>query len=60
MAISAISSLGLAKATDQVQPLNPHKHGGAHSHSLADVDVQSTNTTTSATGKIGSRIDITA
>ena len=58
--MSAISSIGISKATEQVQPLNARKGSGAHSHSLADIDVQSTNTTSSATGKIGSRIDITA
>jgi len=45
-----------------MQSLSQHKHGGPHGHSLADVDATSSSVASapSKTGKIGSKIDISA
>ena len=58
MAISAMSNL---HASSQ-QALSQHKHGGHHGRSLSDVDAigSSVASAPSKTGKIGSKIDISA
>ena len=45
-----------------MQSLSHHKQGGRHGHSLADVDATSSSVATapSKTGKIGSKIDLSA
>jgi hypothetical protein len=63
MSLSAISSAGFHTANQQgVQSLAAHKHGGRHSHSLADIDAMSSSVASSAssTGKTGSKVDIRA
>ena len=63
MAISGMSLAGFHASSQQaVQSLSHHKHGGHHGHSLADVDATGSSVATepSKTGKIGSKIDITA
>jgi len=62
MAISGMSLAGFHASSQQaVQSLSHHKHGG-HSHSLEDVDATSSSVASapSKTGKVGSKIDITA
>jgi hypothetical protein len=61
MAISGIASATLHAATQQaVQSLSHHKRGG--NHSLADVDAAASSVASAPTktGKIGSKVDITA
>ena len=63
MAISGMSSAGFHASSQQAaQSLSHHNHGGHHGHSLSDVDATSSSVATapSKTGKIGSKIDITA
>jgi hypothetical protein len=63
MAMSAISPASSHAAAQQIiASLAPHKHGGHRSHSLADIDANGSSAASpsSATGKIGSKIDITA
>ena len=61
MAISAMSNLQ-ASSQQGLQALSQHKHGGHHGHSLSDVDATSSSVASapSKTGKIGSKIDISA
>jgi hypothetical protein len=64
MAISGIAT-GAATAYAPSQGPAPsagqHKHGKHHASSISDVDAQSSSiaTAASATGKIGSKVDIT-
>jgi hypothetical protein len=61
MAIAAMS--GFHAASQQaLQSLSQHKNGGHHGRSLSDVDAISSSVATapSKTGKIGSKIDISA
>jgi hypothetical protein len=63
MSISGIASAGFHAATQQaVQSLTHHKRGGHHGQSLTDVDATSSSVASapSRTGKIASKIDITA
>jgi hypothetical protein len=68
MSMSGISSALPAQSTYQAYQtqtlgqLGQHKHAGHHSRSLSDIDLQGSSLATapSATGKIGSKIDITA
>jgi hypothetical protein len=63
MAISGISSAGFQASSQQaVQSLAQHKHGGHRPHSLTDVDAigSSVASAPSATGKIGSKLNMTA
>jgi len=59
MAFSGIASLHAA-AQQAVQPLSQHRRGGHHS--LADVDAAGSSVASapSKTGKIGSKVNITA
>ena len=61
MAISAMSGFH-ASSQPALQSLTQHKHGGHRSHSLSDVDAAGSSVATapSKTGKIGSKIDISA
>jgi len=62
MSISAISSPGSHAASQQaVQSLASHKHGGRHSHSITDIDAQSSSIASppSTSGKIGTKLDVT-
>jgi hypothetical protein len=51
-----------ASSQQAVQSLSHHKQGGHHGRSLSDVDATSSSvgSAPSKTGKIGSKIDITA
>jgi len=63
MPVSALSSPGSHAASQQaVQSLASHKHGGRHWHSISDIDAQSSSIASppSASGKIGTKLDITA
>jgi len=60
MAVSGISTAAAYAATQQpLQSVGPHKHG-RHAPSISDVDAQSSSIATapSATGKVGSKVDI--
>jgi hypothetical protein len=63
MAISAMSSPSFHASSHQaMQSLSHHKQGGRHGHSLTDVDATGSSVASapSKTGKIGSKIDLTA
>ncbi len=63
MAISAMSSVNVHASSQQaLQSLSHHKYGGHHGRSLSDVDAISSSVASapSKTGKIGSKIDVTA
>jgi hypothetical protein len=63
MAISAISSnAGYAANPQPVSSISQHKHGKHHAQSISDVDGQSSSIAApaSSTGKIGSKVDISA
>lgn len=63
MAISAVSAAAFRTASQQgVQSLAQHKHGGHHPPSLSDIDAQGSSVASApgATGKVGSKIDVTA
>jgi hypothetical protein len=63
MAISGISAgSSHASAQQAVQSLGQHKHGGHHLHSLSDIDAQGSSvmSAASSTGKVGSKVDVTA
>jgi len=60
MAVSGISTAGAYAASQQPQQsAGPHKHS-RHAPSISDVDAQGSSIATapSATGKIGSKVDI--
>jgi hypothetical protein len=61
MAISGTSGFH-ASSQQAVQSLSHHKSGGRHGQSLSDVDATGSSLASapSRTGKIGSKIDITA
>jgi hypothetical protein len=61
MAISGMSNVH-ASSQLALQSLTQHKHGGHRGHSLTDVDAASSSAASapSKTGKIGSKIDISA
>jgi hypothetical protein len=63
MAISGASAVNFHAASSQsTQSLNAHKQGGRHPQTLTDIDAAGSSMASppSPTGKIGSRIDITA
>jgi hypothetical protein len=63
MAISGMSLAGFhASGQQAVQSLSLHKYGGHRGHSLSDVDAISSSVASapSKTGKIASKIDVTA
>jgi hypothetical protein len=63
MAVSGMSSASFHASSQQaMQSLSQHKHGGHHGQSLSDVDAtgSSVGSAPSKTGKIGSKIDISA
>ncbi len=63
MAISGISPSGIYTPSQQpVQPLSPQKHGAHHTRSLSDIDAQGSSVASapSSTGKVGSKVDISA
>lgn len=64
MAISGVSAAAGAYAASQqpVQSIDQHKHGKHHAVSISDVDGQSSSVASApgSTGKIGSKVDITA
>ena len=64
MAISGVSATAGAYAASQqpVQSIGQHKHGKHQAMSISDVDAQSSSIASApgTTGKIGSKIDITA
>jgi len=62
MAVSGISATQASVPMQQaVQPQGQHKHG-RHSHSITDVDAlgSSVASAPSPTGKVGSKLDVTA
>jgi len=63
MAISGVTP-GSINATGQppLTSISQHKHGRHNSTSLSDIDAQGSSvaTTPSSTGKVGSKINITA
>jgi hypothetical protein len=59
MAISGLASLHAA-TQQAVQSLAQHRRGGHHSLADADAAGSSVASTPSKTGKIGSKVDITA
>ena len=61
MAISGMSSAGFHASSQQaLQSLSHDKYAGHHGHSLTDVDGSSVASAPSKTGKIDSKIDISA
>ena len=63
MAIPGMSSASFHASSQQgLQSLSHHGHGGRHGQSLTDVDATGSSVASapSKTGKIGSKIDITA
>ena len=63
MAISGISAASFHAASSQsTQSSAPHKQGGRHPQTLTDIDSAGSSMASppSPTGKIGSRINITA
>jgi hypothetical protein len=62
MAVSGISAAGSHAGHHATQSLASHKHGGQHAHSLSDIDAKGSSIASPAsnTGKIGSKINITA
>jgi hypothetical protein len=62
MAMSAVGSNTHAASSQAVQSLASHKHGSHRAHSNSDIDASGSSVASSpsATGKIGSKIDITA
>jgi hypothetical protein len=63
MAISGMSLAGFHASSQQaVQSLSHHKYGGHHGRSLTDIDAAGSSVASapSKTGKIGSKIDISA
>jgi len=62
MAMSGISSVNTyASSQLAVQSLGQQKHGGHHSSSLSDIGAQNASGASagSATGKVGSKVDVT-
>jgi hypothetical protein len=59
MAISGMSGFH-ASSQQALQSLSQHKHGGHHGHSLTDAASSRIASAPSKTGKIGSKIDISA
>lgn len=63
MAISGVSAAAAGSISAATQPalqsIGPHKHG-KHAPSISDVDAQSSSLATApgATGKVGSKVDI--
>ena len=63
MAISGVTPGGIYATSQQpLQSVSQHKHGGHHSTSLSDIDAQGSSVASSpsSTGKIGSKLNITA
>jgi len=63
MAISGMSSANFHASSQQaMQSLSHNRHGGHHGQSLSDVDATGSSVASapSKTGKIGSKIDISA
>jgi hypothetical protein len=63
MALSGIASVGFhASSQAAVQSLTQHKHGGQRPPSISDVDAMGSSVASapSPTGKIGSKLNITA
>ena len=61
MAISGIPAAG-PPSQQAAQLSGQHKHGGHHARSLSDIDAQGSSVASapSATGKVGSKVNITA
>jgi hypothetical protein len=62
MASSAILSAALSATPQSPNSLSPYKHSGHHPRPLTDIDAQGSSLVTapSSTGKVGSKIDVTA
>jgi hypothetical protein len=63
MAIPGMSSASFhASGQSALQSLSHHKHGGRHGQSLSDIDATGSSVASapSKSGKIGSKIDISA
>jgi len=61
MNVSGVSAAGVYASSQQLQGIDPSKHGRRHGASLiTDVDAQSSSVATapSVTGKIGSKLNI--
>jgi hypothetical protein len=60
--ISGIATGAYAPSSQPVQASSHQKHGKHHAQSMTDVDAQSSSIATAAspTGKIGSKVDISA
>jgi len=61
MAVSAVSAAGAYSASQPLPSVSQHKHNGKQMPSLSDIDAQGSSVATppSATGKIGSKVDLT-
>jgi len=63
MAISGVSPGGVYATSQQPLPSASHyKHSGQHSTSISDIDAQGSSVASppSSTGKIGSKLNVTA
>jgi hypothetical protein len=62
MAISGISTAAPPPSSHQAAHARGHHKRGGHSSSLSDIDVQGSSVATapSSTGKVGSKLDVTA
>jgi len=63
MAITGVAPGGIYATSQQpLSTVSQHKHGGHHSTSLSDIDAQGSSVASSpsSTGKVGSKIDVTA
>ena len=62
MAVGGVSAASSHASSQQASSLAPHHHGGRHPHSFGDVDAQGSSVASapSSTGKIGSKVNITA
>jgi hypothetical protein len=61
MSITGVSAASALTSGQQTQQLGQHKHGRHHA-SLTDIDAQSSSgaSSPSSTGKIGSRVNLSA
>jgi hypothetical protein len=62
MASSAILSAAVSASLQSPNSLGPYKHSGHHSRPLTDIDAQGSSVAAapSSSGKVGSKLDVTA
>ncbi|MGA2892933.1 MAG: hypothetical protein ABSE22_08685 [Xanthobacteraceae bacterium] len=60
LAISGIGAAQSSQPAQMSQSTGQHRHGG-HSHSISDVDAQSSSVASAAksTGRVGSKLNVT-